>query len=286
MKKIVGVINARMQSTRLPGKALLPLAGKSSLFHHFERLSQVEDVSCIYLATSRAPENEPLIEEAKRIHMKVYEGAEEDLVERYLEIGRMEKADALIRCGCDKPLFSYELARIMVQDYVDEDLLYVPDSVPEGFNIEVVSTKGMVQTHRHYRGTAISQYMREQPHNFSLRPIGVDNLFHRPEYRFCLDTKEDYQFHSQVYDELYQGRPIDLKEVMLFLDDHPVIAKLNKVVKTKQVNTYVHELNSKPVFTIYMDRNGKYAISDRNGGFIAYNQFKEIVEDVKRWNNG
>ena len=57
MKKIVGVINARMQSTRLPGKALLPLSGKSSLFHHCERLSQVEGISCIYLATSRAAAN-------------------------------------------------------------------------------------------------------------------------------------------------------------------------------------------------------------------------------------
>ncbi|MBF0118026.1 MAG: hypothetical protein HQK79_04270 [Desulfobacterales bacterium] len=283
MKKIVAVINARMKSTRLPGKALLPLAERSSLFHHFQRLSQVKGIDCIYLATSTDKENSPLIKEAEQLKLKIYIGAEEDIVERYMEIGQKESADAMIRCGCDKPLFSYDIANIMVQTYTDDDLLFISDPVPAGLGIEIVSTKAMEITHRHYHGTAISQYMREKPHLFKLKPISVDKLFQRPEYRFCLDTEEDYAFHKCIYDELYDGTPIEPEKLLCFLDDNPSIGRLNQTVNTKEVNIYSQSLNSRPVFSIYLGKEGKYLVLGRDDQPIPYMDFIDLVLDKARW---
>ena len=76
MNKVVGVITARMTSTRLPGKVLKNIAGKSVFAHHVERMKKVPGISDVYLATSKDERNEPLIEESKKLGVKYYAGSE------------------------------------------------------------------------------------------------------------------------------------------------------------------------------------------------------------------
>ena len=125
---IVAVINARMTSTRLPGKSLLPLGNKSSLERHVERVRTCDQIDRIYLATTRAPDNDELVGEALRLGIDVYRGEDEDIVERYEKIATLAGADALIRIGCDKPLFCFDILRETVANYDGEDYLIMKES--------------------------------------------------------------------------------------------------------------------------------------------------------------
>lgn len=104
----------------------------------------------MYLATSRSSDNLPLIEEARKYGLKIYAGEEEDVVERYLSIGEKEGADALLRIGCDKPLFSIEIASQLISSYNGEDNLTVASAIGVGVGCEIVSTTALKVVHERY----------------------------------------------------------------------------------------------------------------------------------------
>lgn len=281
--KIVGVIVARMTSNRLPGKPLLDLAGRTNLERHVERMQMVRGIDEIYLATSKSHLNQPLFEEATKLGLKIYAGEDEDVVERFVSIGHISGADALIRVGCDKPLFCYELLQVSIDAYNYEDYIHLMQGCTVGITYEILSLRALEETHKYYRGTAIAQYIREHPHKFKIRSIKSDAIYYRPEYRLALDTPEDYQLHKAIFEALSGNQPISTKDAIRFLDDNPSIGLLNKNVKEKNVNFYVKELESKPIFQIMVNEQNQYVILDRMGDIISYEEFTKYVHDPERW---
>lgn len=240
----------------------------------------------MYLATSRSSDNLPLIEEARKHGLKIYAGEEEDVVERYLSIGEKEGADALLRIGCDKPLFSIEIASQLISSYNGEDNLTVASAIGVGVGCEIVSTTALKVVHERYSGTAITQYIKENIYKFKTRGLEVDKRLCRPEYRLALDTQEDYEMHCSIYKSLYNGMAIPLKEVYLFLDDNPQIANINSNVKEKNVNIYIGELRDKPVFSVYKLASGKYVAYDALKRQISYDDLIDVVKKKEEWLSG
>ncbi|MBM4305791.1 MAG: hypothetical protein FJ123_03545 [Deltaproteobacteria bacterium] len=286
MKRIVGVVVARMRSKRLPGKPMLDLAGKPSIERHIERLCMVNGISDIYIATSKARGNLPLFEQAERLGVKIYAGAEEDVVERFVSIGKASEADALVRIGCDKPLFCYELLQKNVASYQGEDYIYFKQGVTVGAAHEILSLNALREVHKNYLGTAIAQYMREHPHKFDIRPIEADTLYKRPEYRLALDTPEDYRLLKILFEALQAQVPIPTREALAYLDDNPQLALINRDVENKGVNIYSLALEKEPVFRVLTDANGAYWVVDRMGYRVSYQEFMRCVLDEKRWAKG
>lgn len=278
--KVVAIVNARMSSRRLPGKALLPLKGRSVLYHHISRLRSVKGIDEIWLATTKDRENVALTKEVLDIGIPFYRGAEEDIIERYIAIAKKTDADVFIRCGCDKPLFSTETLAEMIKKYCGQDYIYIDGKTPAGFNTEIVSLRGLIETHKYYRGTAITQYIREHPHKFIIDSVRPDPVFLRPEYRIALDTRQDYLFLTAVFDALYEGVPIGLREVFKFLDDSPDIANLNRCAEVTPVNIYVERLMDKPIATIYYVL-GKYIFKDRMGQTISRQEAIKLIDRIR-----
>lgn len=269
-----------MSSSRLPGKVMKDLMGRSVFYHHVERMRQCNKVESIYLATSKNDLNKPLIEEATKYGLPYYAGADEDLLERYITILSKEKADVVVRCGCDKPLFSYEIVNHLLDEYRDEDLMYSSTPLGRGIGSEVLSLSALKRIRDHYRGPAISKYIFEYPHLFKIRGIEVDNELSRPEFRLTLDTVEDYELLNIIYKKFYKdGVPVDVKEVFKYLDDNPDLANMNRFVEDKKVNIYLTELEKKSVFSIYRIKNGNYIVKNRMGEIISSS---ELVENIKR----
>ena len=117
MRKVIGVITARMASTRLPGKVLQMMAGKSVFAHHVERMKNVKGLDGVFLATSKDPLNKQLIEEAERFDCGWYTGAEQDIVDRHIKLCEREGADAFIRVTCDSPIFDIESTSRFVSEF-------------------------------------------------------------------------------------------------------------------------------------------------------------------------
>jgi spore coat polysaccharide biosynthesis protein SpsF len=192
---------------------------------------------------------------------------------------KKEKADIVVRTGCDKPLLSYEIINELLDRYNDEDLLSPSTPLPKGIGSEILSLSVLKKIHKYYRGPAISKYIIEYPHLFKIRAIKVDSEFSRPEFRLTLDTEEDFKVINTLYQLFYRdGRPVNLREAFKYLDDHPELANLNRFVKESQINVYMKEISGKPVFSIYKDQDNEFIVKNRMGETISYPEFKGIME--------
>jgi len=282
MKKIIGVITARMSSTRLPGKVLLDLSGKSVFSHHVERMREVEGLSEIYLATSLEPQNKELVEVALDEGIQVYVGAEEDIVERHVEICAQENADAVIRVTGDMPLFHIDAASEYVSMFNEREWDYINSSnmtAMQGTVPELISRKALLKIHEEYRGTAITQPIKQNLDLYDVASVEYHQNLVRPEYRLTLDYNEDYMTIMAIYNELYEEGPISLFDVYKYLDDNPTIAAYNSHMKMKDVNVFAANLVEAPLYSI-VESGSKHVILDKDKCGISYSTFQKEMKDL------
>jgi len=254
MRKVIGVITARMSSTRLLGKVMKEIVGRSMFAHHVDRMKSIKGLDCIFLATSRNPLNKKLIEEAERLGCGWYAGAEQDVVSRHIKLCERENADAVIRVPCDSPIFDFESASVFVEEFKKEYWDYISVSnmtMLQGTVKELVSYNALCEVHKHYKGPAITIYIIENIDQFKVLDIEVDSDICRPEYRLTVDYTIDLEMVSRIYETLYQGEPLSLRNVYAWLDDNPQIAQINKHAEVSKINQYLANLKDKTIFDYF-----------------------------------
>lgn len=274
-KKVIGVITARMSSTRLPGKVLLKMAGKSIFAHHVERMKAVQGLDGVFLATSTDPKNQPLIEEAERLGCGWFAGAEQDIVSRHIELCEREKAGAVIRLTCDSPIFDFNSATRFVEEFKKKywDFIYVSNmTMIQGTLSELISYEALVETHKHYRGPGVPIYIKENMAKFKILGVEIDADLCRPEYRLTIDEKLDIDMIAKIYEALYKGQPLDLHAVYTWLDDNPDVARMNMQVGIKGCEQLSANLTEKPVFSI-VPSGKKFVILDEQKRLVEPRDF-------------
>lgn len=277
MIKVIGVITARMASTRLPGKVLKKMAGKSIFTHHVERMQRVKGLDGVFLATSVDPKNEELIKEAERLSCGWYAGAEQDIVDRHIKLCEREKADAVIRVTCDSPIFDIESASRFVEEFKKEywDYIYVSNmTMIQGTLSELISYNALLEIHKHYRGAAVSQYIKENMNKFKTLGIEIDRDLCRPEYRLTIDEAIDIEMITHIYEALYKGKPLDLLDVYTWLDDNPRVARMNMHVGIKGCEQHSANVFEKPLYSI-VPSGKKYVILDEQKRMVEPKDFIE-----------
>lgn len=283
MKKVIGVITARMTSTRLPGKVLKPVGGKSIFAHHVERMQCVKGIDGVFLATSQNPKNAPLIEEAKRLGCGYYAGSEEDIIERHIELCKRENADAVIRVTCDCPLFNTDITSEFVKAYKKHnfDFIYCSNmTMIQGTLTELISLSAMKKVHKSYRGPAISLPIREHFDLYYTVGMPINDELVRPEYRLTVDEPADLTLMECIYSALYKGNALNLFEVYRWLDDNPEIAKINQHVGIKGVNKFGANLMEAPIYSIVKSGGGKYTILDEQKRFVSPEDFLSYLMNL------
>jgi len=223
--KTVAIIQARMGSTRLPGKVMKDLCGKTVLAHVIERVR----VGCdnIVIATT---EN----------GAEVFRGSEDDVLSRYYLAAKAAKADLVVRVTSDCPLYDGKLLADMLKYYKGEDYLSntIERRFPRGLDTEIFTFAALEKAHRmaneQYQREHVTPYIYQNPEKFKIR------LFKRQpnlsDMRWTLDTEEDWQMILAVYNHLYKGRIFSTVEVVKFLAKHPEIAKINAHIEQKKLN--------------------------------------------------
>jgi spore coat polysaccharide biosynthesis protein SpsF len=282
MGKVIGVITARMASTRLPGKVLQKMAGKSVFAHHAERMKHVKGLDGVFLATSIDPKNKELIEEAERLGCGWYAGAEQDIVDRHIKLCEREGADAVIRVTCDSPIFDIESASRFVEEFKKEyrDYIYVSNmTMIQGTLSELISYNALLKVHKHYRGAAVSQYIKENMDKFKTLGIEIDIDLCRPEYRLTIDEDDDIDMIRHIYEALYKEKPLDLHDVYAWLDDNPQIAKINTHLGIKGCEQQSANLMEKPLYSIVASGN-KYVILDEQKRKIEPSEFIKKFKEL------
>lgn len=237
--RIVAIIQARAQSTRLPGKVLLPLKQRPVINHIIDRLTYSDKLTDIVLAIPEDEENTVLRKLALSASVDYVTGPLEDVLARYIKAVEAFEADVVVRITGDSPLISPYIVDVTVEALLEQGFDYaVMLGTSLGIEAEVLSREAFDRVVefstepelREHATLAVYRY----PGEFNVRLLSPPEEYARPEFRLTLDTKQDYLLLKSIYDnvEPVQGL-IELSDVFAYLDANPELASINKNVEQR-----------------------------------------------------
>src|SRR5262249_26690205 len=203
------VVTARMASSRCPGKALAPLAGRPLLEVLLQRMATVRGVDGVVLATSGRPENDPLADLARGAGFEVFRGDEEDVLRRHVACARALAAEHVVRVTGDNPLTDVETTEALLALHRERraDYSYVPgDALLMGILPEVVSREALERSwergEARHRSELATLYIKEHPEEFAIATAALPDGLYRPQYRLTVDHPEDVRLMQEVFARL------------------------------------------------------------------------------------
>lgn len=227
MTKIAGLIQARMGSSRLPGKVMRRLAGQPLVGHIIDRLQATSGLEGIVLATTVDPVNAPLIAYAQKRKVQVYQAqGEDDIAERLHGAVRLTHADAILKINGDCPLVDPNvLSQLVAAFHANDDLDYVSNKIvwtwPEGLSAEAISKNALAWCDTNLTSPEdrelVANWIRDHPDRFAHQSIeGERDL---TAHKWSVDTPEDFSFMTRIFDVLYeQSRIFSTDDVLALLE--------------------------------------------------------------------
>lgn len=237
--RVVAILQARVGSSRLPGKVLADLGGQPLLGQIVRRLALAREIDRLVIATTDLPQDDQIEALATRLGVPCFRGAEEDVLDRYYQAARLFGAEVVVRVTGDNPLVDGVLVDWVVDhvmasdppfDYVDT---WYSRTFPVGLSVEVFSL------------SALSAAWQEDGNNIEWREHVAPFIYHHPERFRCLhlrcwkdyshmrltvDVPEDLALVRLIYKES-AGDPPGWPDILAFLEAHPDWLEINRHVK-------------------------------------------------------
>jgi spore coat polysaccharide biosynthesis protein SpsF len=242
--RIVATIEARTGSSRLPGKVMLPIMGKPLLELLIERLRRATCLSQIVVATTTSPGDDVLEELALRLGVGCFRGSEEDVLDRVLNAAKSVQAKVIVEITGDCPLIDPEIVDQMVEFYRLHDFDYVANNMrrtyPRGLDVQVFSTEILDQVARltedPYDHEHVSLYIYEHPERFSIHNVDSGLPQKSWDTRLTVDTKEDLDLITAIYEDLYPDNPeFGLQDILDLFERRPDLLEINAEIQQKPV---------------------------------------------------
>lgn len=236
MKNLV-LIQARMGSSRLPNKVLKDICGKPDLQWVVERVQKSKNVDEVMVVTSIERENLPLIRLCIDLGVRVFIGAEEDVLDRYYQAAKLLKPENIIRITADCPMFDWRYLDQSLEVFQsDADYLWMGENAfPDGLDLEIVRfgvlkkawEEARLQSEREH----VTLYIRNHPEIFQIQTFDfpIKGISH---YRWTLDEARDFEMIDAVYRYFTRIGKDDFvtEDVLEFLKSHPQIEALNSSI--------------------------------------------------------
>jgi spore coat polysaccharide biosynthesis protein SpsF len=241
--RTVCTIEARMTSSRLPGKVLLEAAGKPLLAHMIERLRRARTLDAIVIATTEEASSDPIVALAEELGVGCFRGSEDDVLGRVLGAARAHAAELIVETTGDCPLIDPGVVDLIVERFRDGGVDYCSNTLertyPRGMDVQAFPFAVLEEVDRLTDDPAdrehVSLYIYEHPERYELRSVRSE----RPEtgeLRLTVDTPDDLALIRAVFDELYPKDPaFGLDDILALLDARPDLAELNRHVEQKRV---------------------------------------------------
>ena len=233
------IIQARMNSSRLPGKVLKIVLGKTLLEYQLERLNRVVNADKIIVATTDQSIDDSIVELCDRLSTPTYRGSELDVLRRYAEAAQTYGSSTVVRITSDCPLIDPALVDRTIDFYGESSFDYVStdnDVYPRGMNVEVFSKtmldmandKALQPTDREH----VTPYFYQHPERFSIGTY--TEAIRASQYRLTVDMPEDFQLIQVLLENIYpQNNTFSLDDVLVYLQDHPQLIDINKHIQQK-----------------------------------------------------
>jgi spore coat polysaccharide biosynthesis protein SpsF len=240
--RIILIVQARMGSTRLPGKILREVLDKPLLAYEIERLRRVSKVDEVVIATTKNPSDKPVVDFCQHEQVPIFRGSEEDVLDRFFRAAKAFSADVVVRVSGDCPLIDHNIVDEVIQFYLDHypEYTYVSNTLertyPRGLDVEVFSFEALKKTAKEAvkpeEREHVTPYIYGYPDRFAL-----GSVIHSPDlsgHRWTVDTEEDFELIDKLLRVLYPVKPdFTMEDVLGQLDDHPEWASINAHIQQK-----------------------------------------------------
>ena len=239
------IVQARMASTRLPGKIMKKVLDKTLLEYQLERLFRVKQAGQVIIATTDHGEEQPIVDLCQKLGVPYFRGSEQDVLARYYSAATEYGVDVVVRITSDCPLIDPAVIDKVIGFYLahKEEYDYVSNTFPEltyprGMDTEVFSYQALMEAHEE----ATDQAEREHVTIFIKRHLDryrIENITYEKDYshyRWTVDTPEDFALIEKMIAALYPVNPhFTLEDCLTLIEEHPEWVKINAHVKQKPV---------------------------------------------------
>ncbi|MBI5195884.1 MAG: glycosyltransferase family protein [Nitrospirae bacterium] len=254
-KKIIATIEARMGSTRLPGKVLKPLAGAPMLQRVFERAAGAGSIDRVVLATTTEKRDDVLVHLAEELGTDYYRGSEEDVLDRLAGAIKKYTPDVVVSLTGDNPLIDPVLIDDMVSfffskgyDYAASTHMHHSDkwmaerTFPAGISVQVIRAGIILDVSEEIKDIKIREHGTYGIYNrtdgkYKLGDFQAEGKYiewRHPELRFTVDTPEDYELMSRIYNMLYHRNPaFSSLEAIKLVSENPELKAINAGVQQR-----------------------------------------------------
>lgn len=230
MKRVI-IVQARITSTRLPGKVMMNLAGRPMLSQQLRRLKQCRRADDIIIATTINSSDNPIVELANTEAVRWFRGDEHDVLSRYIGAAAESSADIVVRVTADCPLIDPEQIDRVIEEIetnsfcCDYAANIIERTFPQGLDTEALFRDALERTFRLAQSKAAREHVTwfiyaERPELFMLHSVvdAEDNS----DLRWTVDTAEDFDLVRRVYEEtgIGEGQVLTYKQLLLFVRTH------------------------------------------------------------------
>lgn len=240
MTNIGLIIQARMGSTRLPGKVLMEIGRKTVLLHILERVRKLKKEYKIIIAIPLSQENDKIEEFCKKEQVLCFRGSENDVLDRYYQAAKLFKLDHIVRLTGDNPFVDVDNLEFLISEHLKNNADYssnkseVNSGLPDGIGSEIFKfsalEKSWLEGKKDHHREHVDEYILENPKDFKFLVVKAKNInpSQFKDLRLTIDTKEDLEFIRKIYGHLYRSQKVfSVKEIINLLNNHSELIKLN-----------------------------------------------------------
>lgn len=240
MKNVV-IMQARVGSSRLHAKVLKELCGKTILEHDIERIRQAKTIDDIIVATTTSPHDDAIEDVAIRCGVKLFRGSENDVLDRYYQAAKKYNVDNIVRITSDCPLIDPHVIDDVVKCFDDgeyEVITNVPNDAkftyPRGMDVEEFSFEWLEKAWKEATDKYDREHVSPYIYDHAVRKCYFQYDKDYSQYRWTLDTEEDWKVIQNIYEHFYHGKhDFYLEDIVKYVQDNPDISKINEMVKQK-----------------------------------------------------
>lgn len=234
---ILAVVQARMGSSRLPGKVMRPIMGRPLIGYLLERLRCSKKIGAIVVATTTSSQDDGLRDYVEQNGIEVFRGEEEDVLDRYYQAAKPKKPSAVCRITADCPLIDYEVVDRVIDLYGSGRYDYVSNVLkrpvyPKGMDTEVIRYEALETAWK--EATLPSDREHVTPYFYKSAPKRFERADLHPETdffeeRWTVDHEEDFVLVRTIFEHLYKkGSYFGLKEILAFQKSYPALFEINR----------------------------------------------------------
>lgn len=241
--KTVAIIQSHLGSSRLPGKILMDLVGRTVLERVVRRTQRCRGIDEVVVATSSSRIDDSVETACERIDVPVFRGSDSDVLDRFTKAAQQHLADVCVRITSDCPLIDPEVSDHIIRSFhqavpVDYASNKIPQSYPRGLDTEVFTRDALElaweQAKEPYQRSHVTIYIYEHPEQFTLRSL--TSSVNRADWRWTVDTPEDLEFVRQIYSRLGPEDDFGWQDVLALLDREPQLQRINQHIRQKEVH--------------------------------------------------